>query len=89
MATNKNNTESIIADVVENAAAVDDRVERFIPKGYANDDPNLFVSVNGVNYVLPKGKTSKVPPHVAYEIDRSLKAQQKQDENIDIMAAKP
>ena len=83
MATNKQN------NIEETTAAVDDRVEVFIPKGYANDEPNLFVGVNGVNYILPKGKTSKVPPHVAYEINRSLKAQQMQDENIDMMAAKP
>ena len=34
----------------------DDRVEVYIPKGYANEDPNFFVSVNGVNYILPRGK---------------------------------
>lgn len=83
MATNKQN------NIEEIDATADDREEVFIPKGYANDEPNLFVSVNGVNYILPKGKTSKVPPHVAYEINRSLKAQQKQDENIDMMTAKP
>ena len=38
--------------------ATENRVEVFIPKGYANDEPNLFVSVNGVNYLLPKGKKS-------------------------------
>ena len=63
----------------------DDRVEVFIPKGYANDEPNLFVSVNGVNYLLPKGKKSLVPPHIAAEIERSKKAAEKQDENIDKM----
>ena len=63
------------------ATAKTDRVDIFIPKGYANDDPNLFVGVNGVNYILPKGKTSSVPAHVAEEIQRSLKAQEKQDEN--------
>ena len=45
--------------------------EVFIPKGNQNDEPNLFVSINGVNYLLPKGKKSKVPPWVAYEIRRS------------------
>lgn len=63
------------------ATAKTDRVDIFIPKGYANDDPNLFVGINGVNYILPKGKTSSVPPHVAEEIKRSLKAQERQDEN--------
>ena len=57
----------------------------FIPKGYANDEPNLFVSVNGVNYLLPKGKESEVPKHVANEIKRSWKAQQKMDQRIDEM----
>lgn len=63
----------------------DDRVEVFVPKGQANDDPNLFVSVNGVNYLLPKGKKSKVPTYVRDEIERSIKAQERMDENIDKM----
>ena len=67
------------------AAPKEDRVEIFIEKGYANDDPNLFVSVNGVNYLLPKGKKSMVPAHVAAEIERSKRAAQKQDEKIDQM----
>jgi hypothetical protein len=60
----------------------EERVEVFIPKGYANDEPNLFVSVNGVNYLLPKGKKSLVPKYVADEIERSRRAQEKQDEHI-------
>ena len=66
-------------------APMEDRVEIFIEKGYANDDPNLFVSVNGVNYLLPKGKKSMVPAHVAAEIERSKRAAQKQDENMEQM----
>ena len=66
----------------------DDREEIFIPKGYANDDPNLYVGFNGVNYILPKGKTSKVPAAVAAEIRRSQKAQEIQDSNIDAIQAK-
>ena len=62
-----------------------DRVEVYIPKGYANDEPNLLIGVNGVNYLLPKGKTSKVPKHIAEEFYRSQKAQMKLDENIDKM----
>ena len=63
----------------------DNRVEVFVPKGYAKDDPNLFVSVNGVNYLLPKGKKSLVPAHVAAEIERSKRAAELQDEKIDQM----
>ena len=58
------------------------RVEVFIPKGYANEEPNLFVSVGGVNYLLPRGRTSLVPPEVAYELERSRKAQEDLDRKI-------
>ena len=63
----------------------DARVELFIPKGAAHDDQNLFVGVNGVGYLLPKGQTSLVPPEVKAEYERYVKAAQKQDENIDKM----
>lgn len=63
----------------------EDRVAVYIPRGSANDEPNLFVSVNGVGYLLPKGKTSMVPPHIKAEIDRSLAAQEKMDERVDAL----
>ncbi|MBR6744948.1 MAG: hypothetical protein IKM00_07030 [Clostridia bacterium] len=50
-------------------------VDLFVPKGYANDDPNVFISINGKNYLLPKGKTSRVPPCVKDEFERSQRAQ--------------
>lgn len=65
----------------------DERVDLFVEKGYANDEPNQLISVNGVNYLLPKGKTSKVPKFVADEYYRSRKAQQKLDETVDKMLA--
>jgi hypothetical protein len=54
-----------------------DKEEIFIPRGTANGDPNLFVSVNGVNYVLPRGATSTVPTYVAEEIRRSWRAEER------------
>lgn len=63
----------------------DNRVEVFIPKGAANDEPNLFVSVNGVNFLLPKGKKSKVPKEIAAEIERAREAQEAMDAHIDEM----
>lgn len=54
-------------------------VDLFIPKGYANDEPNLFISVNGKNYLLPKGKTSQVPACVKEEYERSMRAQEALD----------
>lgn len=62
-----------------------DKVEIFVPKGYANDEPNYFIGVNGVNYLLPKGKTSKVPKAVAAEFHRSQKAQEALDKRVDEM----
>ena len=66
-------------------AVTDNRVEIFVPKGYANDEPNLFISVNGVNYLLPKGKKSMVPDFVAEEFYRSQRAQERLDETVDKM----
>lgn len=54
--------------------------EIWIPRAQANEDPNLFVGVNGVNYILPKGKKSKVPKAVADEIRRSQDAQAEADD---------
>ena len=50
-------------------------VEIFIPRGSDRDDPNHFIGINGVNYLLPKGKSSTVPEHVAAEYRRSLAAE--------------
>ena len=60
-------------------APADERVEIFVPKGYANDEPNLMIAVNGVNYLLPKGKESSVPAAVAKEYRRSLAARERSD----------
>ena len=68
---------------VSTVAAAEDKEEIFVPKGYANDEPNLLICINGVNYLLPRGKTSKVPRAVAEEFHRSQKAQAKLDEQMD------
>ena len=83
MAETKNKAENKPAAVAEEVK--DNRVELFVPKGYANDDPNLFISVNGVNYLLPRGKKSMVPDFVAAEFYRSQKAQDKLDETMEQM----
>ena len=60
----------------------DGRVDVFIPKGYAGEEPDLLVGVNGVNYLLPRGKTSRVPDFVAREVELSRKAQGLLDRRI-------
>ncbi len=73
-----------MAETKKNTAAeAEERVEVFIPRGHANDDPNFFVSVNGMNYLLPKGKKSAVPKCVAEEIRRSVEAQEALDSKIE------
>ena len=50
-------------------------VEVFFPRNAANKDPNFFVAVNGVSYLLPRGKTSRVPEAAAAEIARARAAE--------------
>ena len=74
-----NQTQDQAPEVHEDSAApVKKEVKRVsihIPRAEGNDEKNLLVSVNGVNYLLPKGQTSEVPEFVAKEIQRSWKAQ--------------
>ena len=66
----------------------EERVEVFIPKGLANDDPNLYVSVNGENFLLPKGQVSKVPPYIKAAIERSYGAQAFQEKRSNALIEK-
>ena len=63
----------------------DDRVEVNIPRGGDREDPNLFVAVNGVNYLLPRGKKSRVPKAVADEIARAERARESLYETVDAL----
>lgn len=65
----------------------DVRVEVFVPKGFAGEEPNLMVGLNGVNYLLPRGKTSLVPQCVADEVERSRSAQTALDRKMDELLA--
>lgn len=63
----------------------EERVEVFIPRGQANDDPNFYVSVNGYSALLPKGQRSMVPKFAAEEIERSVRAQEALDRKMEAM----
>jgi hypothetical protein len=63
-------------------------VDLFIPRGSSVDEPNQIISGNGKNYVLPKGKTSKVPYFVKYEYDRGQRAKEAMDVRAADMADK-
>lgn len=60
-------------------------VEIFVPRGNDKDEKNLLISVNGKNYLLPRGKKSKVPAAVAYEYERSKRALEKLYETQDAL----
>ncbi len=61
----------------------EERIEISVPRGAEREDPNLFVGINGMSYLLPKGKKSSVPPEVAWEIERSDRARDALDETMD------
>ncbi len=83
MAEKKNIREE--AAVAAENIRLEDREEIFIERAAANEEPNLFVSVNGYNCLLPKGKTSLVPKSVAAEIHRARRAQQRLDATVDAL----
>ena len=56
-------------------------VKLYVEDGYSKDDPNEFISINGKNYILPKGETSLVPPCVKEEYERSRRAKSLQKKN--------
>lgn len=63
-------------------------VKLYVEDGYSKDDPNEFISVNGKNYILPKGETSLVPPCVKEEYERSRRAKSLQKKNSSKMLEK-
>ena len=58
----------------------DERVELFIPRGSEREDPNVVIGINGVNYLLPRGKKSLVLPEVKAEYERAERARDRLDE---------
>lgn len=68
--------------------ATKEKVKVTIPRAKGHEDPNLFVCINGMAYLIPKGKTSEVPPEVAYEIERARGAEEFFYEAADELKAK-
>ena len=54
-----------------------ERVSVTLPRAREGEDKTFFVSVNGVNYLIPKGRTSDVPDFVAEEIARAQEAEER------------
>jgi hypothetical protein len=72
----------------EKTSIKEERVDVFVPKGLANDDPNLYVSINGETFLLPRGQISKVPSYVKEAIERSNRAQVFQEERSNSLIEK-
>ena len=62
--------------------------EIFIPRTGEANDAGLYVAVNGEAYLLPRGKTSRVPAHIAAEIRRSEAAREQQVKTAKSMRGK-
>ena len=73
----------------KNAMRGEPKVDVYVPRAASpNEEQTLFISVNGVNYLLPKGKTSRVPKPVADEYYRSLAAQETVDRRREALIEK-
>lgn len=77
--------EATVAETTDPETPKNGLVEVYVERGSALDEPNLVVGINGQNYVLPRGKSTLVPPHVAAEVNRSRKAQAIWDRHVEAM----
>lgn len=53
-----------------------ERVTVRIPMFSEKEEPDMFVGINGVNYLIPKNKDVEVPVFVKEELDRAERARQ-------------
>ena len=79
MATKKT-TEEIVE---EKEFDPEELVELRVPRGNEKDDPNEFISVNGRNFLIPKGKKVMVPAFIKWEYERAQRAKDQYYEKID------
>lgn len=47
----------------------EDRVDVFVPPAGVNEDPNLYICINGKEFLLPRGQVSRVPVYVKEAVD--------------------
>lgn len=59
-----------------------ERVEIFIPRTGRKDEQDVYVSVNGTNYLIPRGQKCDVPKPVYEEYMRGERAKEKLAETI-------
>ena len=71
-----------MASETETKRTGEEMVDLYVPRISGNSDPNELIVHNGKNWLLPRGKKSTVPKHVADEYERSVRAKQKFDEVV-------
>ena len=70
----------------ETAVKVEPTKEKItLPRARNGEDSTMFVSINGVNYLVPKGKAVEVPAFVAREIERARKADEYYHDRADAL----
>ena len=92
--TEKENETAVSAENSEKEAekeagpAVDpalEMVDVFVERDPSDENPNLVIGINGKNWVMPRGETSRVPRYVADEYKRAREAQYKADKTVNEM----
>lgn len=80
-------TDKTEAETTEIAEVTDydpnEKVTVRVPRIHPKEDPNLFVGVNGKNYIIPRGKAVQVPRFVKDEIERSERAKDRFYETVE------
>ncbi len=72
----------------KNTLPSDELVEILPPRESGREDPNCFVGLNGVNYLLPRGKRTLVSAAVAEEFARAQAAREAMYEAQDALRAR-
>lgn len=75
--------------VVEEVSTKPTTEKVLVPRRSLKEEPNLFVAINGVSYLIPKGKEVEVPCFVAEEIRRSQAAEEAYFATVDELSVKP
>lgn len=57
-------------------------VDLFVDRDPSDENQNLLISVNGKNFLMPRGEVSRVPKYIRDEYERSKRAQYKADKTI-------
>lgn len=86
----KENKNIVEEDVTVEEVSTKPTTEKvLVPRRSLKEEPNLFVAINGVSYLIPKGKEVEVPCFVAEEIRRSQAAEEAYFATVDELSVKP